>query len=47
MTSQSTRSQQENEDECHEKFYEFLLEVSGRVVPGESSPEQKRKVEQL
>ncbi len=47
MSAQSSRSQQENKDECHEKLHEFLKDVSKRCIPGETSEEQKEKIERL
>jgi peptidyl-tRNA hydrolase ICT1 len=47
IQSQSSRSQHDNEEECHEKLFQLLRDVSKRVIPGETSREQKSKVEQL
>lgn len=47
MQSDDTRSQSSNADRCFEKLSDLLVDVGKAVVPGETSPEQKRKVKDL
>lgn len=47
ISAQTSRSQQKNKDECHEKLYELLKDLSKRSVPGETLDSQKQKVERL
>jgi len=47
IQSQAGRKQHDNEIDCHEKLYRLLRDASKKVIPGEISPEQKAKVEEL
>jgi len=47
MSAQTSRSQQENKDECHAKLHELLKDLSKRFIPGQTSEAQKQKIERL
>lgn len=47
ISAQTSRSQRENKDECHQKLHELLKDLSKRFIPGETSEAQKQKIEKL
>jgi peptidyl-tRNA hydrolase ICT1 len=47
ISSQRTRKQKENEEDCHEKLADEIKDLSRQLIPGETSVEQLAKVEQL
>jgi peptidyl-tRNA hydrolase ICT1 len=47
ISAQTSRKQQSNKNECHEKFVQLLKDVSKEVIPGETSEAQKQKIEKL
>lgn len=47
MSAQTSRSQRENKDECHEKLHELLRDLSKKFIPGETLEVQKQKIERL
>lgn len=47
IQAQTSRKRNENEKECHERLLRVLQSLSKDVVPGETSIQQKAKVEVL
>jgi len=47
MSSQTSRSQRENKEECYEKLHELLKDLSRRFIPGETSDAQRQKIDKL
>jgi len=47
IQAQTSRKQHENENECHERLYQLLRDISKRLIPGETSKEQHAKVHQM
>ncbi|KAM5445936.1 hypothetical protein MaudCBS49596_007005 [Microsporum audouinii] len=47
IQSDDSRKQSQNLNACFDKLTDMVAEVGRAVIPGETSPEQKRKVEKL
>lgn len=47
IQSDDARKQNENVNACFRKLHELIVEAGRETVPGETSPEQKKRVEQL
>lgn len=47
LQSEESRKSQMNKDLCYEKLNDLVLEVYTKAVPGETSIEQKDKVQKL
>ena len=43
IASQEGRVQSSNEEDCHEKLYEHIMEIAKRIIPGETSEAAKAK----
>lgn len=47
ISAQTSRKQQGNKNECREKLYNLIIDISERVIPGETSATQKLRIEQM
>ncbi|EEH37501.2 peptidyl-tRNA hydrolase domain-containing protein [Paracoccidioides lutzii Pb01] len=47
IQSDETRKQSKNLDLCFEKIYQLLVAAGKAAIPGETSPEQKKRVQDL
>ncbi|KAK2628908.1 hypothetical protein QTJ16_002011 [Diplocarpon rosae] len=47
ISCDTARNQTSNAEETHTRLYEEIIQIYKRRVPGVTSPEQKKKVEQL
>ncbi|CAL5870222.1 uncharacterized protein PFLUO_LOCUS4457 [Penicillium psychrofluorescens] len=47
IQSDESRKQAANVDSCYDKLYELLQSMANEVIPGETSPEQKDRVQKL
>ncbi|KAJ5601852.1 hypothetical protein N7510_011386 [Penicillium lagena] len=47
IQSDESRKQAANVDSCYDKLYELLQSMAHEVIPGETSPEQRHRVQKL
>ena len=47
IQSDESRKQAANVDSCYDKLYELLQSTAKEVIPGETSPEQRDRVQKL
>jgi hypothetical protein len=47
IQSDESRKQAANVDSCYDKLYELLQSMANDVIPGETSPEQRDRVQKL